>query len=133
MYAENQYLGRRKSRLWTYMIAALGLVVGAVAINLAIANPELAQKGIETFFGLPRWAFPIIGVFVGAIVFRVGLHIEADWPEALGALLVAASVAAGQVLFGWNKLALGGLVLVPYAIPVVIFLAMMMIGTARSK
>jgi hypothetical protein len=133
MYAENQYLGRRKSRLWTYMIAAFGLVVGAVAINLAIANPELAQKGIETFFGLPRWAFPIIGVAVGAIVFRLGLHIEADWPEALGALMVAGSVAAGQVLFGWNKLAFGGLVLLPYAIPVVIFLALMMMGTARSK
>jgi hypothetical protein len=51
----------------------------------------------------------------------------------VGALLVAASVAAGQVLFGWNKLALGGLILVPYAIPVVVFLAMMMMGTARSK
>jgi hypothetical protein len=133
VYAENQYLGSRKSKLWTYMIVALGFVIGAVAVNLVIKDPELAQKGIETFFGLPRWAFPIIGVFVGAIIFRLGLNIEADWPEALGAFLVAASVAAAQILFGWNKLAIGGLVLIPYAIPVVIFLVLMMMGTARSK
>jgi hypothetical protein len=133
VYAENQYLGRRKSKLWTYMIVALGFVIGAVAVNLVIKDPELAQKGIETFFGLPRWAFPIIGVFVGAIIFRLGLNIEADWPEALGAFLVAGSVAAAQILFGWNKLAIGGLILIPYAIPVVIFLALMMMGTARSK
>jgi|SRR5688572_11379299 len=133
MYAENQYLGSGKARLWTYMIVALGLVVGAIAVNFAIKNPELAQKGVETFLGMPNWGFPLVGILVGAIVYRVGLSIEADWPEALGAFIIAASVAAGELLIGWNKFAIGGLALLPFAIPALVFIVLMMMGTARSK
>lgn len=133
MYAENEYMGRRKARLWTYMIAAMALVLGALAVNFALTNPELAEKGIETFLGMPRWGFPLVGMVVGTLIYSVGLKIETDWPEALGALMVAGSVAAGEVLIGWNRFALGGLVVLPYAIPVLVFVVMMMMGTARSK
>ena len=133
MYAENEYMGRRKARLWTYMIAALAFVIGALAVNFALTNPELAEKGIETFLGMPRWGFPLVGILVGMLIYSVGLKIETDWPEALGALMVAGSVAAGEILIGWNRFAVGGLVILPYAIPVLIFVVMMMMGTAKSK
>ena len=132
-YVENEYLGGRKARLWTYMILMVVLVIGAVVVNFAVKNPDLAQKGVESFMGLPRWAFPMLGFLVGIAIYWLGLRIETDWPEALGAFLISSSVAAGQFLFGWQKFAFGGLWVVPYAIPLLIFVILMMAGTAKSK
>jgi hypothetical protein len=132
-YAENQYMGGPKARLWTYLIMMVALVVGAVAINFAIKNPDLAEKGIESFLGMPRWAFPVLGILVGILVYWAGLKIETDWPEALGALLIAGSVAALELLVGWKKFALGGLIVLPYAIPALIFGILMMNGIMKSR
>jgi len=132
-HAENPYMGGPKARLWTYLIMVVGLVLGAIAINFAIKNPDLAEKGLETFLGLPRWAFPLLGILVGTILYSFGLKIETDWPEALGALLIAGSVAGLQVLIGWNRFALGGLVVLPYAIPALIFVVLMMNGILKSR
>lgn len=66
-------------------------------------------------------------------MFWVGLKIETDWPEYLGALLVAGSVLAGEVLLGWSKFKLGGVVAIPYAIPALVLLVLLMIGNAKSR
>jgi hypothetical protein len=132
-YAENEYLGGRKAKIWTYLIGASALVVGAVAVNFALKNPDLAERGIESFLGMPRWAFPVLGVLVGTLVYWAGLKIETDWPEALGALLIAGSLATGEILIGWRTFELGGLAVLPYAIPALVFVVLMMMGMRRSR
>jgi len=132
-YAENQYMGRPKARLWTYLIAASALVLCAVAINFALKNPDLAEKGLESFLGMPRWGFPVLGIIVGTLVYWAGLKIETDWPEAIGAFLIAGSVALGQILLGWSRFAFGGMVVIPYAIPALVFVVLMMNGILKSR
>ncbi|OFW51252.1 MAG: hypothetical protein A2146_00645 [Actinobacteria bacterium RBG_16_67_10] len=131
--AESEYMGGRKAKLWTYMILMIVLVSGAVIVNFAVRDPELAKKGVESFLGMPRWAFPSIGVLVGLGVYWIGLKIETDWPEAVGAFLIAGSVAAGEFLIGWQKFAFAGMVVVPYAIPILVFVILLMVGIVKSK
>ncbi|MFY0532956.1 hypothetical protein [Nannocystis pusilla] len=97
-----------KGRIWTYLIFATGLVLVAVLANLALSNPQMASQGIDAIAGLPAWAFPAITGAVGLLIFYIGLKIETDWPERLGALLVAASIAGGEFLLGWQNFELGG-------------------------
>ncbi|HWM85886.1 MAG TPA: hypothetical protein VNO33_08605 [Kofleriaceae bacterium] len=130
---ENEYLGGRKSKVWTYIILLVLLIVGVVIANFAWSNPEMARSGVTSLLGLPPWAFPVIVAALGLLIFWLGLKIESDWPEALGALLIAGSVAAGEMLVGWNHFALGGLAVVPYVIPVVVFLILLGIGVSRSR
>jgi hypothetical protein len=130
---ENEYLGGRKAKLWTYIILLGVLVLGVVVVNFAWKNPKLAESGIESFLGLPSWVFPIVSGVIGILIFWLGLKIESDWPEALGALLIAGSVAAAEILVGWNLFALGGLVVVPYVIPIVTFLILLAIGMNKSR
>ncbi|HEU5059848.1 MAG TPA: hypothetical protein VFU21_25130 [Kofleriaceae bacterium] len=133
MQPENEYLGGKKAKLWTYIILLGVLIAGVLVVNFAWKNPELAETGIESFLGLPSWVFPIITAVIGILVFWLGLKIESDWPEALGALLIAGSVAAGEIMIGWNTFALGGLVVVPYVIPVLTFLILLAIGMNKSR
>src|SRR3972149_11809821 len=95
--AESEYMGGRKAKLWTYMILMIVLVSGAGIVNFAVRDPELAKKGVESFLGMPRWAFPSIGVLVRLGVYWIGLKIETDWPEGVGGILIARSVPAGGV------------------------------------
>jgi hypothetical protein len=133
MRVENEYMGGRKAKLWTYIILLGVLIAGVVVVNFAWKNPELAESGMESFLGLPSWLFPIITGVIGILVFWLGLKIESDWPEALGALLIAGSVAAGEIMIGWNTFALGGLVVMPYVIPIVTFLILLAIGMNKSR
>jgi hypothetical protein len=131
--AETEYMGTGRAKVWTYLIVAGLLLVGAVVANFVFSNPELAQKGVDVFLGMPPWAFPAIMALVGLVVFWLGLKVETDWPEALGALLVAGAVATGEFLLGWKRFELGGLFVVPYVIPLAIFLAMLGYSVVRSK
>lgn len=133
MQVENEYMGGRKAKLWTYIILLGVLIAGVLVVNFAWKNPELAESGIDSFLGLPSWVFPIITAVVGILIFWLGLKIESDWPEALGALLIAGSVAAGEIMIGWNTFALGGLVVVPYVIPILTFLILLAIGMNKSR
>ncbi|MCC6131670.1 MAG: hypothetical protein IT186_17270 [Acidobacteria bacterium] len=122
-----------KSRMWTYIFLGFALVVAVLAGNFFLSKPELAEKGVDVFLGLPSWAYPGLTAIIGAVVFWIGLKVEADWPEALGAFLVAGSVAAFEFLIGWKKFELGGLAVLPYILPAVVFLLLMVVGTARSR
>ena len=130
---ETEYMGTRKAKVWTYLILAGVLIVGVVVGNFAMTNPETAKSGVDAFLGLPGWAFPAITIAVGAIVFFLGLKLETDWPEGLGALLVAGGVAWGEMMLGWENFELGGMAVLPYILPLVIFLLLMAYSVVRSR
>lgn len=122
-----------KGRKWTYLIVGTMLVLGAVALNFAINNPEMTEKGIATIAGLPAWAFPTISAVVGALVFYIGLKLEADWPEYLGATMIAGSILGAEVLLGWKTFEFGGIVVIPYAIPLLVLMILLMVSNAKTK
>jgi hypothetical protein len=130
---EREYMGTGKAKVWTYLILGVVLIIGIVVANFALANPTLAREGVDAFMGMPPWAFPVIGTVVGLIVFMLGLKVETDWPEGVGALLVAGSIAGGEILLGWENFQVGGLVVVPYLLPIVVFLGMLGYSVVRSR
>jgi hypothetical protein len=130
---EKEYMGGSRAKMWTYLILAAVLIAGILVANFALSNPELARNGMEKFMGMPPWTFPLITAVVGLLVFLMGLKLETDWPEGLGALLVAGAIAWGEVMLGWEKFQLGGMVVVPYLIPLVVFLVLMGYSMTRSK
>ena len=119
--------------MWTYLILAVVLVVGTLVANFAISNPDITRNGMDAFLGMPAWAFPVIAAVVGVLVYWMGLKLETDWPEGVGALLIAGAVAWAEIMYGWEKLHLGGMMVVPYLIPLVVFLVLMGYSMARSK
>lgn len=131
--AETEYMGGRKGKVWTYLILLAVLVVGVIVANFALSNPELAKQGVKSIAGLPSWAFAVIAFVAGVGIFWLGLKIETDWPEAVGAFLIAGSIAAGEMLIGWDRFALGGLKVLPYVFPVAVFLILLMVGMVKSK
>ncbi|MEJ7603121.1 MAG: hypothetical protein WKG01_34860 [Kofleriaceae bacterium] len=128
---EKEYMGKGRSRVWTYLILMILLVTIVVVINLVWNDPRGASNGVKSFFGLPSWALATILFAVGAIIFWLGLKMETDWPEALGAFLIAGAVAWGEIIIGWDKFELG-LVVVPYILPIAVFAVLMMYGMKKS-
>lgn len=124
-------MGGQKSRVWTYLILMVVLVAIVIVINVVWKNPTAASEGFKSFLGLPSWALATVTFLVGAIVFWVGLKIETDWPEAVGAFLIAGSVAWFELIVGWSKFELG-LVVVPYVIPLAVFSLLLMYGMKKS-
>ena len=129
---EREFMGGRKSKLWTYLILMMLLVIGAIVFNLVFNNPSLAKDGVKSFFGLPGWALAAITFAVGALIYWLGLKIETDWPEAIGAFLIAASIFAFEVIIGWSRFAVGGLFVIPYILPIGVFVVLLMIGMKKS-
>lgn len=133
MEPEREFMGRKKAKLWTYLIFGTVLVLGVLAANFAVVNPDLTRRGVSYFLGLPVGAFPVITGIVGVLIYFVGLRIETDWPEALGALLIAGAVAWGEFLIGWDRFIVGGLAATPYMIPLLTFLVLLMVGLFKSR
>jgi hypothetical protein len=92
----------------------------------------MAKEGVKGFFGLPSWALALITFIIGASIFWVGLKLETDWPEAVGAFLVAGSIVAGEMMIGWDKFNVGGLFVVPYLLPIAVFLVLLGYGMKKS-
>ena len=129
---EREFMGGQKSRMWTYLIL-MGLLIGIViVVNVVWKNPTAARDGFKHFLGMPAWALATTSFVVGAIVFWLGLKIETDWPEAIGAFLISGSVVAFELMLGWSKLELGGLFVVPYLLPLGVFVLLLMYGMKRS-
>lgn len=125
------FAGVNKSKMWTYLILMVLLVVIVVVINLVWKNPTRAEEGVKSFFGLPGWALATITFLVGAIVFWLGLKVETDWPEAFGAFLISGSIAAFEFIVGWHHFEFG-IVVVPYLIPILTFVLLLMYGMKKS-
>ncbi len=128
---EREYMGKGRSRVWTYLILMVVLVAIVVVINLVWNDPTRASEGMNSFMGLPAWALATVMFLVGALVFWLGLKIETDWPEALGAFLIAGAVAWFEIIVGWQRFELG-LVVVPYLIPIATFSLLLMYGMKKS-
>jgi hypothetical protein len=129
---EREYMGKSKSKVWTYLILMFALVGIALALNLVWNDPHRASEGIKSFFGLPGWALATVMFIVGALVFVMGLKIETDWPEAFGAFLISGSIVWMEVIVGWNRFAPGHLVVLPYIIPIAVFVLLLMYGMKKS-
>lgn len=130
---EQEFLGGSKAKVWTYLILAGLLLVALIIANFAWENPEDARQALDGFLGLPGWAIAGIVAVVGAGVFWAGLKIETDWPEALGAALIAGAVMAVEVMVGLDHFALGGISFLPYIIPLLIFVILFGVALAKSK
>jgi hypothetical protein len=129
---EREFLGGQKGKMWTYLILMVVLVAIAIVINLVWKNPTAAREGFNHFLGLPAWALATTALLVGLIIYWLGLKIETDWPEAIGAFLISASITWFEFIVGWNKFALGGLVVLPYIIPVLTFALLLVYGMKKS-
>lgn len=121
-----------RSRAWTYMLVALGLIALVVLMNVVFSNPAAAKHDMERLFGLPGWALTAIVAVVGLLIFWGGLKVEADWPEHLGAFLLAGATVSAEILIGWYHFELGGLVVVPYVIPLVVLVVLYIIAMEKS-
>ena len=128
---ERGFMGKSRSKVWTYLILMMVLVGLVVVVNVVWKNPTAASEGFKSFFGLPSWALATVMFLAGAVIFWAGLKIETDWPEAIGAFLIAGSVAWFQLIVGWSKFELG-LVVVPYLIPLAVFGLLLMYGMKKS-
>ncbi len=128
---EREFMGKGRSKVWTYLILMVLLVTIVVVINLVWKNPTAASEGMKSFFGLPSWALATVVFLVGAVVFWLGLKMETDWPEAMGAFLIAGAVAWLELIVGWSKFELG-LIVVPYLIPIAVFAILLMYGMKKS-
>ena len=128
---EREFMGRGRGKIWTYLILMVVLIGIVIVVNLVWKNPDAARDGVKSILGLPSWALATILFVAGAIVFWIGLKIETDWPEAIGAFLIAGSVAAMELIVGWQRFELG-LVVVPYLIPIAVFVLLLMYGMKKS-
>jgi hypothetical protein len=128
---EKEFAGRKRASVWTYLIFAVLLLAGAVVANLVIKNPEAARTELSRFLGLPAWALTSIALLVGVVIYWVGLKVETDWPEFVGAFIIAAAVTAFELIIGWQRFELG-LVVVPYVIPLFVFVVLIIVAIKRS-
>jgi hypothetical protein len=129
---EREFMGKGRSKIWTYLILMVLLVAIVVVINLVWLDTGAAAAGVKSFLGLPSWALATIMFLVGSVVFWLGLKMETDWPEAVGAFLISGSVVWFEMIIGWNKLAVGGVVVLPYILPVAMFALLLMYGMKKS-
>jgi len=130
---EHDFLGKHRDKMWTYFILLAFLIGIVVVLNVVWQDPHRASEGMKSFVGLPAWALATVTFIVGALFFTLGLKIEPDWPEAIGAFFIAASATWFEMIIGWKYFDLGGLFVIPYLIPVVIFLLLLMYGIRNSK
>jgi hypothetical protein len=129
---EREFMGKGRSKVWTYLILMVVLVAVVVIVNVVWLNPSAASHGMKSFFGLPSWALATVMFLAGAIIFWLGLKMETDWPEAFGALLIAGAVAWLEMIVGWDKFAIGGLFVLPYVLPLATFAILLIYGMKRS-
>lgn len=129
---EREFMGKGRSKVWTYLILMVVLVAIVVVINLVWNDPDAASSGMKSFLGLPAWALATVAFVIGAAIFWLGLKIETDWPEAIGAFVIAGSITWFELIVGWNKFAIGGLVVLPYIIPVLVFALLLIYAMKKS-
>jgi hypothetical protein len=128
---EKEFGGKRRASVWTYLILAVLLLIGAVVVNLVVKNPEAARASVQKLIGLPEWALATIALALGMLIYWVGLKVETDWPEYLGAFIIAGAITAFEFIIGWKRLEFG-LVVVPYIIPLLVFVVLIIVAVKKS-
>jgi hypothetical protein len=130
--AEKEFMGKGRAKVWTYIILMVALVMVAVIINVVWNDPTTAREGISHFFGLPSYTLALVLFLAGAIIFWLGLKMETDWPEGIGAFLITAAVTWGEFIIGWKRFDLGGLFVLPYLIPILVFALLLIYAMKKS-
>jgi hypothetical protein len=128
---EKAYMGKSRAKMWTYVFVAVLVLTVAIIANLVMKNPEAAKTGVKEFAGLPTWLLATIIGVVGVGIYWVGLKVETDWPEFVGAGMVAGSIVVFEFVIGWKRIEMG-LIVLPYIIPLAVFVLMMIIGMKKS-
>lgn len=131
--AEEPSEWRQKGKIWTYLIMAMLLIVIVVVVNVVWNNPTRAEQGVKHFLGLPAGVLAAVTAAVGALIYWGGLKVEPEWPEALGAAIIAGAVAWAELIVGWNRFDFGGMVVIPYLIPLVVFVLLLGFAMKRGK
>ena len=131
MAEEKAFMGESRSKMWTYIIFMVVLLVVAVLVNVVFSSPEAAKRALENFLGLPGWLLTIVAFLIGVLIFWIGLKVETDWPEAVGAFFIAGAVVSMELMVGWSRFELG-LVVLPYLLPVAVFVVLLIIGMNKS-
>ena len=129
---EREFMGKGRSKIWTYLILMVLLITIAIVVNLVWLDPSRASAGMKSFMGLPAWALATVTFLAGSIFFWLGLKMETDWPEAIGAFLISGAIVWFELIIGWNRVALGGIVVIPYVLPIVVFVSLLMYGMKKS-
>jgi hypothetical protein len=122
-----------KDKMWTYLIFMFLLVGIVVVINVVWRDPAAAEAGLKNFLGLPSWILASILFAVGILIYWIGLKMEPDWPEAVGAMMISGAIAWAELIVGWNKFDFGGLVVIPYVIPLLVFVILLMYAARNSR
>ncbi len=130
--AEKEFMGKGRSKVWTYLIFMILLVLVAVVVNVVWNDPTTARSGMSTFLGLPSYTLALVLFLIGAIVFWLGLKMETDWPEGIGAFMITLAVTWGEFIIGWSRFDLGGIVVLPYLIPILTFALLLIYAMKRS-
>jgi len=131
--AEHETEWEHKDKMWTYLIFMFLFVGIIIAINVVWKNPSGAESAFKDFLGLPSYVLALVLLLLGALVFWVGLKMEPDWPEALGAAMIAGSIAWCEKIVGWSHFDFGGLVVIPYLIPLFVFVLLLMYAVRNSR
>jgi hypothetical protein len=129
---EKEFMGKGRSKVWTYLIFMVLLVIIAVVVNVVWNNPTSAREGMSSFFGLPSYTLALVLFLVGSIIFWLGLKMETDWPEGIGAFMITLAVTWGEFIIGWSRFDLGGIVVLPYLIPILTFALLLIYAMKRS-
>ena len=129
---EREFMGKGRSKVWTYLIMMILLVIVAVVINVVWNDPTSARSGIGTFLGLPSYTLALVLFLAGTVIFWLGLKMETDWPEGIGAFLITAAITWGEFIIGWQRFDLGGLFVLPYLIPILVFALLLIYAMKRS-
>ncbi len=128
---EREFMGKGRGKVWTYLILMMLMIGIVIVINLVWNDPSRAEHGIKSFFGLPAWALATVVFLVGAVMYWVGLKMETDWPEGIGAFLIACAVAWAELIIGWGRFEIG-LPVVPYILPIAVFGFLLMYAMKKS-
>ncbi len=129
---EREFMGKGRSKVWTYLIFMVLLIIIAVVVNVVWNDPTGAKNSFGTFFGLPSYTLALVLFLAGTLIFWLGLKMETDWPEGIGAFMVTFAITWGELIIGWSKFDLGGLVVLPYRIPILVFATLMIYAMKRS-
>ena len=129
---ESRLMANLRNKLWSILIVGATLVVAFVLLRYAVMSPDKAKAGYKTIAGMPGWAVPIIMILAGAGIFWLGLKVRSDWPEIIGAGLIAGAVGVVELMIGWQKFAIGSS-FTPIIIPAIVFVALIFFSQARSR
>lgn len=132
MARESRFMANIRSKLWSILIVGGALVGVFILLRYVLMSPSKAAAGYDTIMGLPGWLTPIVMIVAGAVVYWLGLKVRSDWPEVLGAGLIAGGVGVTEMKIGWHKFAIGSS-FTPILIPAAIFIVLIFMAQVRSR